>query len=213
MAHALIPAPIGPLSIETTDRGISRLDFVHDLDGTTPGIPASVLSAAKHALSEADGNLAFQRKRPDSLSPASDPLSLWERDGVRRYDATSVIEAATAQLNEYFAGHRRAFDLPLDLHGTPFQFRVWQAIASIPYGETLSYADVALAAGNPNAYRAAGTACGANRIVILIPCHRVIGSDRGLHGFGGGLDTKVWLLRHENAEIMARQPVLARSWS
>ena len=176
MAHALIPTPIGPLSIETTDRGVSRLDFVHELNGTP----------------------VQSRKRDTGAAvlPAANGKPPSER-------ASELIDEATRQLEEYFAGERSVFDLPLDLHGTPFQMRVWQAIAAIPYGETLSYAGVALAAGNPNAYRAAGTACGANRAVILVPCHRVIGSDRGLHGFGGGLDTKVWLLRHESTPVTA----------
>jgi O-6-methylguanine DNA methyltransferase len=132
--------------------------------------------------------------RPDVLaraavseSPASDPA------------AAEIVVAAQRQLNEYFDGARREFDLPLDVVGTEFQRRVWQTIASISFGQTLTYSEVAIAAGAPNAYRAAGTACGANPVVIFIPCHRVVGSDRGLHGFGGGLDRKVWLLRHEGS--------------
>jgi O-6-methylguanine DNA methyltransferase len=195
MAHALIPTPIGPLSIEATDRGISRLDFVRDLEAAPAVTPSAT---RKRGLGKPHLEVSL---------PTAGPSSPWERDGVRPADF--LIATAATQLDEYFAGERRSFDLPFDLRGTPFQLRVWQAIAAIPYGETVSYADVALAAGNPNAYRAAGTACGANRIVILIPCHRVIGSDRGLHGFGGGLGTKVWLLRHEKAPIASRLPSLA----
>jgi O-6-methylguanine DNA methyltransferase len=125
-------------------------------------------------------------------------------EGARSEAGNELIATTTAQLDEYFSGARQRFDLPLDLRGTPFQLRAWQAIRSIPFGETLSYAEIALAAGNPNAYRAAGSACANNRVVILVPCHRVIGTDRGLHGFGGGLDTKVWLLRHENAEVVSK---------
>ncbi|MPZ49210.1 MAG: methylated-DNA--[protein]-cysteine S-methyltransferase [Dehalococcoidia bacterium] len=123
--------------------------------------------------------------------------------------AAEAMMAETArQLEDYFDGERLTFDLPLDLEGTEFQKRVWQAIADIPFGHTASYSEVALSAGAPNAYRAAGTACGANPIVILIPCHRVIGTDKGLHGFGGGLDTKVWLLSHEGI-----QGVKADGWA
>jgi O-6-methylguanine DNA methyltransferase len=152
-------------------------------------------------------------------SLARDPYA--ERPRMQEREALAVIEAAQKQLGEYFEGARREFDIPLDLKGTPFQQRVWRAIAAIPFGETASYSEVAMSAGAPNAYRAAGTACGANPVVILVPCHRVVGTDRGLHGFGGGLDTKVWLLRHEgsagrlktdawaNAKALRRQPQLA----
>jgi methylated-DNA-[protein]-cysteine S-methyltransferase len=122
----------------------------------------------------------------------------------------ALATALEAQLREYFEGERREFDIPLDLgNGSEFRRRVWQQVAMIPYGETLSYAEVAANAGNPSAYRAAGSACGANPIVILIPCHRVVGSDKRLHGFGGGLDTKAWLLRHEGREIGAQRELVA----
>ena len=114
-------------------------------------------------------------------------------------DDLTLAAEVEKQIAEYFAGSRRTFDLPLDLAGTDFQRRVWTVIASIPFGDTASYAWVAGIAGFPNAYRAAGSACASNPVVIVVPCHRVVGSDRGLHGFGGGLDTKAWLLRHEGS--------------
>ncbi len=110
-----------------------------------------------------------------------------------------LLAAACSQIEEYLAGRRRAFDLPLDVTGTPFQRRVWQAIAAVPFGTTVTYAAIAETIGAPNAYRAVGTACGANPISIVVPCHRIVGSDRGLHGFGGGLSAKAWLLAHEGA--------------
>jgi methylated-DNA-[protein]-cysteine S-methyltransferase len=103
------------------------------------------------------------------------------------------------QLEEYFAGRRRQFDLPLDLHGTEFQKRCWQELLKIPYGETRSYADVARAIGKPSAVRAVGLANGQNPIAIIVPCHRVIGSDGSLTGYGGGLETKRKLLELEGA--------------
>jgi methylated-DNA-[protein]-cysteine S-methyltransferase len=115
--------------------------------------------------------------------------------------ATRLLERACRQIDEYFGGERRDFDLPLDLAGTDFQRRVWLALAAIPFGETRSYGGLAGEAGAANAYRAVGAACGANPIVIVVPCHRVIGSDGGLHGFGGGLDLKAWLLRHEGVTV------------
>ena len=105
--------------------------------------------------------------------------------------------AALQQLTEYFAGERRTFDLPLKLSGTEFQMSVLQALQEIPYGETTSYADIAERVGRPKAVRAVGAANGRNPIPIIVPCHRVIGSNGDLTGLGGGLDTKEALLRLE----------------
>jgi len=104
-----------------------------------------------------------------------------------------------SQLEEYFSGRRRCFDLPLDLRGTDFQKRCWRELLKIPYGQTRSYADIARAIGNPSAVRAVGLANGQNPIAIVVPCHRVIGSDGSLTGYGGGLETKRKLLELEGA--------------
>jgi methylated-DNA-[protein]-cysteine S-methyltransferase len=109
------------------------------------------------------------------------------------------FEPAVAQLLEYFAGERREFDLPLAPQGTDFQRSVWTALRKIPYGETLSYGELARRIGNPNASRAVGLANGANPLPIVVPCHRVIGADGSLTGFGGGLDIKRKLLALERA--------------
>lgn len=101
------------------------------------------------------------------------------------------------QLEEYFAGRRRVFDLPLAPQGTPFQQRVWTALQAIPFGESASYSDIAMAIDNPNAVRAVGLANGRNPIPVVIPCHRVIGKDRSLTGYGGGLPIKRQLLALE----------------
>ncbi len=103
------------------------------------------------------------------------------------------------ELEEYFAGARQHFSVAFDLRGTPFQMGVWRALASIPYGETRSYADVARKVKRPNAFRAVGAASGANPLPILIPCHRVIASDGGLGGYGGGLEAKRRLLALEGS--------------
>lgn len=110
-----------------------------------------------------------------------------------------VLRATEAQLREYFAGQRPSFDLPLSPLGTDFQLRVWRALAGIPYGETISYAQLARQLGVPNGTRAVGAANGRNPLPIVLPCHRVIGADGGLTGFGGGLPTKELLLRMEGA--------------
>lgn len=113
--------------------------------------------------------------------------------------AAAHLERAVSQLSEYFRGERRDFDVALDLEGTAFQRLVWRELARIPFGETLSYGDIAAAIGRPAAARAVGAANGRNPVPILAPCHRVVGSSGALTGFSGGLDTKKALLRHEAA--------------
>jgi methylated-DNA-[protein]-cysteine S-methyltransferase len=110
-----------------------------------------------------------------------------------------VLERARRQLLEYFDGSRRDFDLPLRPRGTAFQMRVWQTLAEIPFGRTWSYKQLAQACGNANAMRAVGAANGRNPLPIVLPCHRVIGADGSLTGFGGGIETKAALLRLEGA--------------
>ena len=111
-----------------------------------------------------------------------------------------LFPAATAQLAEYFAGTRRSFDLPLAPRGTPFQLAVWAELTRIPYGSTVSYGDIAAALGKSSvASRAVGLANGRNPISIIVPCHRVIGADGSLTGYGWGIDLKEWFLRHEGA--------------
>jgi methylated-DNA-[protein]-cysteine S-methyltransferase len=104
---------------------------------------------------------------------------------------------ARAQLAEYFAGQRRAFDLPLAMAGSPFQRRVWRALQDIPYGETISYGELARRIGVPSASRAVGVANGRNPVSVIVPCHRVIGADGSLTGYGGGLARKRLLLELE----------------
>jgi len=113
-------------------------------------------------------------------------------------DVTVAPLAATVrQLTEYFAGTRREFDLPLRLQGTTFQTRVWRELTEIPYGQTWSYGQLAKRIDKPSASRAVGLANGRNPISILVPCHRVIGADGSLTGYGGGIERKRWLLVHE----------------
>lgn len=119
-----------------------------------------------------------------------------------------LVDEAARQLEEYFALKRRAFDLPLDLRGTPFQVRVWQELLKIPYGSTVSYGEIARRVGNPRASRAVGAAVGRNPVPIVVPCHRVLGWTGALVGFGGGLTIKEQLLELERA----RMP-FSHSWS
>ena len=110
------------------------------------------------------------------------------------------VKEGIRQLDEYFKGSRKSFSLKLLPQGTPFQKLVWQQLKKIPYGKVASYGDMARAVGNPHAYRAVGNANNRNPIAIVIPCHRVIGSDGKLVGYGSGLWRKEWLLDHEKSE-------------
>jgi len=115
-----------------------------------------------------------------------------------QHGSSAVLEQTAQELGEYFAGQRQRFGVPLDLVGTPFQCRAWQALLAIPFGQTRSYAEQARAIGQPTATRAVAAANGSNKISIVVPCHRVIGSDGSLTGFGGGLPRKRALLALEN---------------
>jgi methylated-DNA-[protein]-cysteine S-methyltransferase len=119
------------------------------------------------------------------------------RAAWRERPEAGPLRAAAEQLSDYFTGTRRRFDLPLGMPGTPFQRRVWQELSEIPFGETLSYGRLATRIGKPGAARAVGLANNRNPISIIVPCHRVIGADGSLTGYGGGLDRKRWLLAHE----------------
>lgn len=134
---------------------------------------------------------------------------MWDNEDHKRVRLAELIEniqhpmllKVKRQLEQYFAGQRQRFDLPLDFQGTDFQQQVWQALLTIPYGETRSYKDIALQIGNEKAVRAVGAANGRNPISIIAPCHRVIGSGGALVGFAGGLDKKQILLSLEQGQI------------
>jgi methylated-DNA-[protein]-cysteine S-methyltransferase len=115
-----------------------------------------------------------------------------------------VVAETVSQLTEYFNGTLTEFDLPLDLVGTEFQVQAWRALASVPFGTTASYAQQAASIGRPAATRAIGAANGRNPVAIVLPCHRIVGADGSLTGFGGGLPVKKWLLEHE-VDVLRRQ--------
>jgi methylated-DNA-[protein]-cysteine S-methyltransferase len=123
----------------------------------------------------------------------------WVRD-------EAAFDEARRQLDEYFAGSRTAFDVRLELPGSPFQVEVWNALRAIPYGQTASYGEIARAIGRPPAVRAVGAANGRNPISIIVPCHRVIGAGGGLTGYGWGVERKAWLLEHERRPQSVRGP-------
>jgi methylated-DNA-[protein]-cysteine S-methyltransferase len=139
---------------------------------------------------------------PRPQQPAKD----WIADGA-------PFRAAIAQLGEYFAGERRRFELPLAPRGTEFQRQVWRALTEIPYGKTVSYGELARRIGKPSAPRAVGLANGANPLPIIVPCHRVIGADGSLTGFGGGLPIKRKLLALESSGTEESGPQAAFKWA
>jgi len=124
-------------------------------------------------------------------------LSRWEREGMELKEDAKPNLGLISQLDAYFAGKRRDFTVPLDLRGTSFQRQVWDLLCGIPWGETRSYGQIAQALDRPKAARAVGRAVGTNPVSIVVPCHRVVGSDGSLTGYGGGLDRKVALLKLE----------------
>lgn len=128
-----------------------------------------------------------------------------ERYGPPKWQDTAVLKKTRQQLDEYFAGKRRDFDLPLALTGTEFQRKAWQALQKIPYGTTRTYQQQADAIQAPKATRAIGSANGRNRLFIVVPCHRVIGKDGSLTGFAGGLKTKKFLLDFEASKLRGEQ--------
>ena len=136
------------------------------------------------------------------------PKTTSRRAGVggrlRRDPDHPILRRTAVQLDEYFAGTRTSFDIPLDLTGTRFQVAAWRALADIPFGATTTYGRQAAALGIPTAARALGAANRANPVCIVLPCHRVIGADGSLTGFAGGLEVKQWLLDHE-ARVLATQ--------
>ena len=157
-----------------------------------PALTYDVVAAPIGRLIVASDGSAVAGVWMANASPSDDQ---WER----QRGADPVLAEARHELLAYFDGTLREFRVPLAPNGTGFQRRVWTALTRIPYGTTISYADLARRLGNLTAVRAVGAANGRNPIPIIVPCHRVIGSDGSLTGFGGGLDRKEWLLRHEGA--------------
>ena len=163
------------------------------VQGTTP-VPLTydVVPAPIGRLIVASNGTAITGVWMANASPADDQ---WER----HRGADALLSETRDELTAYFAGRLHEFRVPLAPNGTEFQRRVWIALTKIPYGTTISYTDLARRIGSSAAVRAVGAANGRNPIPIIVPCHRVIGSDGSLTGFGGGLDRKRWLLHHEGA--------------
>jgi methylated-DNA-[protein]-cysteine S-methyltransferase len=155
-------------------------------------------------LTTSDGLLRSIWFSPHAERPGPPLRDVVDRLGAERDDDQPLLRRAATQLTEYFAGRRHEFELPLGPVGTSFQHQVWAALRTIPYGETWSYGELAAAIGkSPSASRAVGLANGSNPIPVVIPCHRVIGADGTLTGFGGGLPRKRYLLDLEQPSLFS----------
>ena len=164
----LIPTPLGEMLAIASDRGVCLLDF------------AEQKSLERHTAQVRQAHGGVEVASATAATPA-----------------TAVLHATQVQLAQYFAGQRQTFDVPLDLVGTDFQVRVWQTLLRIPFGQTCSYAQQSEALGQPRAVRAVANANGQNKISIIVPCHRVVGSNGTLTGYAGGLPRKQALIALE----------------
>jgi O-6-methylguanine DNA methyltransferase len=176
----------------------SAAEIMEVLNCTTLASPVGPLFLA--ASEQGLVALEFDRRLPGQQTIRPNPRDLRaESKSLRFEEFEQELARYVRELEEYFAGRRREFSFPLDLHGTDFQLACWRALLRIPYGETRSYADIARAVGRPQGFRAVGMANNRNPIAIVVPCHRVIASDGTLCGYGGGLDVKRRLLELEGA--------------
>jgi methylated-DNA-[protein]-cysteine S-methyltransferase len=174
--RTVMDSPLGPLTLVASDRGLRAVMWPDDESLDDEPVDDELVDREP-----VDGELIDDPTHP-------------------------VLVAAASQLREYFDGRRTEFDVPLDLVGTEFQLSCWFALDDIPYGETRTYGQQASSLGRPTATRAVGAANGRNPVSVVLPCHRVIGADGSLTGFGGGLDAKRWLLDHERSSVAPALP-------
>jgi AraC family transcriptional regulator of adaptative response/methylated-DNA-[protein]-cysteine methyltransferase len=184
-----LPTPLGPMLAGACDQGVCFLEFTD-----------------RRAL---EAQVAALRRRMDNAPFIPDPASSSEMSSLKLSPSSpsSLLSKLSAQLTDYFAGKRTEFALQLHAPGTPFQQQVWEQLQRIPHGQTRSYLDIAKAIKRPTATRAVARANGDNRLAILIPCHRVIGNDGSLTGYGGQIWRKEWLLSHEKQTTCATDPL------
>ena len=168
----LVATPLGDVVLTAEAKSLTAVHLPGEVDRGTPA---------------GEGPLGRPQGHPAAMNDDS--------------DARDVLDAAATQLAAYFSGTLRAFDVPLRFEGTPFQQQVWRALQDIPFGTTISYGELASRVGRPGAARAVGRAVGQNPLAIIVPCHRVIGADGSLTGFGGGLEAKATLLSLEGHSL------------
>ena len=176
----------GLVKVEATDEGITAIGFVSAAE------PETALHAEQNNVEEFSAyQQEIQKSNQDNVRVIGNNIQAHNN---------AITDEACRQLMAYFDGKLRAFDLPLSPKGTAFQNQVWNALKQVEYGETASYLDIAKAIGNPKAVRAVGMANGRNPIAIVVPCHRIIGSNKTLTGYAGGLPRKQYLLNLEGAQ-------------
>ena len=174
-------SPFGKITVSCSGQGVRELQF---------GV------GKLRANGRANGNAKRRTGQHRAIQTTAEMI----RAGDSNEPGARIARQAIAELQEYAAGRRKRFSMPLDLQGTPFQRKVWKALCAIPYGETRSYLQIARAAGNPRASRAVGMANHNNPVAIVVPCHRVIASDGTLGGYGGGLEMKAKMLQLEKSQ-------------
>lgn len=179
----VVDSPIGSLTLVASERGLQKVLLPGETGAATEPAAAPAGTAG--------------RENSDHAQPAGEAGS--GEEAGQGQQAEAILADARRQLGEYFAGERRSFDLPLDLSGTEFQLQAWQALAGVGYGTTAAYGEQAERMGRAGAARAVGRANGANPLPIVLPCHRIVGADGSLTGYGGGLHVKQQLLAHEQA--------------
>ena len=179
-------SPIGVLILESDGVGLSRLEICRE-------------SEQSERATEAEQEGTLFRTEEIMVLTGAEEVTLSQKG--KKTELSPILWQAVTELTEYFAGKRREFTVPVSLMGTDFQMQVWQKLREIPYGETCSYGQLAAAVGNPRAARAVGMANNRNPVMIIVPCHRVIGKNGALVGYGGGLPAKKYLLELEKEHL------------
>lgn len=188
----------GPVKVEATNEGVTAIAFLSADEAVqfSPGNPFSISDKSEVATYTGDALKTIQKQtNKEQCNFRNDKVYAHPRSRTN-----AITDEACCQLKAYFDGQLHEFDLPLAPKGSEFQNQVWRALLQVKYGETASYLDIAKAIGNPKAVRAVGMANGRNPIAIVVPCHRIIGSNRTLTGYAGGLQRKQYLLNLEGAQ-------------
>ena len=206
LRQCTVATPIGPLLLVASDAGLRAVLWPGEDGGrirlsldAVPRISARAqnLRGAAEIVHRGGVSAVLRAANPADPSQHGDSGRDISDATLAPSPADRHLAAAAQQLTEYFAGSRRTFDVALDPVGTPFQLVAWEALRAIPYGHTMSYGEQAVVLGDPRKARAVGGANRRNPISVIVPCHRVVGVSGALTGFAGGLDTKAWLLAHE----------------
>jgi methylated-DNA-[protein]-cysteine S-methyltransferase len=198
--HTRLLTVVGPLLALASERGLLRLQFLHEGYEYRTQLRAALASLSADAARAAGGG-------PPAGTEHDDATAIPAKVGAKEDD--TWFKPLIRELGEYFCGRRCEFTVPVDLRGSDFRLGVWRELQKIPYGKLRSYRQIARALERPNAARAVGQAVGANPIPIVVPCHRVIGADGNLVGFGGGITLKAMLLRLEGHTLGTRPRVIA----